>query len=299
MAQVPNELDRQLNSGVAAVAAGETVGAVGGVSSKGSAPGEISEDSALEEMAAVLADGPLDRNTESAVLSGLRDTPNLSQSEIAPEVLDQLLPDEYVVLPKVRRVAGGLAYRFVKRAFDVAACGAALVVLAIPMAVIAVKVKCESPGPAIYAQTREGKNGRPFKIYKFRSMYIDAEARGAQWAADGDPRITPLGKRLRNTRLDEIPQFWNVVRGDMSLVGPRPERPAFCAAFRERIDGWDQRTLVRPGITGYAQISGGYELLPKEKAALDIEYLENRSLLLDVKIMLSTLGVLKTGEGAR
>ena len=104
---------------------------------------------------------------------------------------------------------------------------------------------------------------------------------------------------MRNTRLDEIPQFWNVVRGDMSLVGPRPERPAFCAAFRERIDGWDQRTLVRPGITGYAQISGGYELLPKEKAALDIEYLENRSLLLDVKIMLSTLGVLKTGEGAR
>lgn len=281
------------------MAAGETMGAVGGVPSKGSAPGEISEDSALEEMAAVLADGPLDRNTESAVLSGLRDTPNLSKSEIAPEVLDQLLPDEYVELPKVRRVAGGLVYRFVKRAFDVAACGAALVVLAIPMAVIAVKVKRESPGPAIYAQTREGRNGRPFKIYKFRSMYIDAEARGAQWAADGDPRITPLGKRLRNTRLDEIPQFWNVVRGDMSLVGPRPERPAFCAAFRERIDGWDQRTLVRPGITGYAQISGGYELLPKEKAALDIEYLENRSLLLDVKIMLSTLGVLKTGEGAR
>ena len=180
MAQVPNELDRQLNSGVAAVAAGQTMGAVGGVPSKGSAPGEISEDSALEEMAAVLADGPLDRNTESAVLSGLRDTPNLSKSEIAPEVLDQLLPDEYVELPKVRRVAGGLVYRFVKRAFDVAACGAALVVLAIPMAVIAVKVKRESPGPAIYAQTREGRNGRPFKIYKFRSMYIDAEARGAQ-----------------------------------------------------------------------------------------------------------------------
>ena len=219
---------------------------------------------------------------------------------IAPDVLECLLPDEGVVeLPHVRRVAGGAAYRFVKRAFDVAACSVALVVLAIPMAVIAVMIKWESPGPVIYAQEREGRGGKPFMIYKFRSMYTDAEARGAQWAVDDDPRITPLGKKLRNRRLDEVPQFWNVVKGDMSLVGPRPERPAFCAAFRERIGGWDQRALVRPGITGLAQVEGGYELLPKEKARFDIQYIENRSLALDLKIMLRTLGVMRSGEGAR
>lgn len=253
----------------------------------------------LEKMTAAVESGALSVRDEKAVMIGLRDTPNLSRSEIAPEVLDKLLPDEYVELPRVRRVAGGAGYRFVKRAFDVVACSAALVVLAIPMGVIAAMVRRESPGPAFYAQTREGKDGKPFKLYKFRSMYTDAESRGAQWAVDGDPRITPLGKKLRNSRLDEIPQFWNVVKGDMSLVGPRPERPAFCRAFEKRIDGWNQRTLVRPGITGYAQVHGGYELLPKEKSKLDIEYIENRSLLMDLKIMLATLGVLKTGEGAR
>lgn len=234
-----------------------------------------------------------------SIMAGLRDTPDLSKSTIAPEVLKQLLPDEHVELPRVQRVAGGPFYRFIKRTFDMVACSAALVVLAIPMAVIAWKVKRESPGPALYAQTREGKGGRPFRLYKFRSMYVDAEERGARWAVDGDPRVTPLGKRLRSSRLDEIPQFWNVVRGDMSLVGPRPERPAFCREFERRIDGWSQRTLVRPGITGYAQVHGGYELLPKEKARLDIEYIENRSIIMDLKIMLATLGVLKTGEGAR
>lgn len=254
---------------------------------------------ALSQMALVVGGGELEQDAEQAVLAGLRDTPDLSYSEIAPEVLDKLLPDEYVELPRVRRVAGGLGYRFVKRTFDVVACSAALVVLAIPIGVIAVMVKRESPGPAFYAQTREGKDGKPFKLYKFRSMYTDAESRGAQWAVDDDPRVTPLGKKLRNSRLDEIPQFWNVVKGDMSLVGPRPERPAFCREFEKRIDGWNQRTLVRPGITGYAQVHGGYELLPKEKSRLDIEYIENRSLLMDLKIMLATFGVLKTGEGAR
>lgn len=254
---------------------------------------------ALSQMALVVEGGDLEQDAEEAVLAGLRDTPDLSYSEIAPEVLDKLLPDEYVELPRVRRVAGGLGYRFVKRTFDVVACSAALVVLAIPMGVIAAMVKRESPGSALYAQTREGKDGKPFKLYKFRSMYTDAESRGAQWAVDDDPRITPLGKKLRNSRLDEIPQFWNVVKGDMSLVGPRPERPAFCREFEKRIDGWNQRTFVRPGITGYAQVHGGYELLPKEKSRLDIEYIENRSILMDLKIMLATLGVLKTGEGAR
>ena len=161
-------------------------------------------EQALSQMALVVEGGDLEQDAEEAVLAGLRDTPDLSYSEIAPEVLDKLLPDEYVELPRVRRIAGGLGYRFVKRAFDIVACSAALVVLAIPMGVIAAMVKRESSGPALYAQTREGKDGKPFKLYKFRSMYTDAESRGAQWAVDDDPRVTPLGKKLRNSRMAPV-----------------------------------------------------------------------------------------------
>lgn len=236
----------------------------------------------------------------NAVMAGLADTPRLTESGIAPEVLSKLLPDEgVVVLPRVSHVAGGLGYRFAKRAFDVLACGAALIVLAIPMAIIAAKVKTESPGPVIYAQRRVGLNGRVFELYKFRSMYTDAEARGAQWATEGDPRVTPFGRFMRKTRLDEIPQFWNVVRGDMSLIGPRPERPAFHEEFCRRIDGWEQRLLVKPGITGLAQVTGGYELLPKEKARYDIEYIENRGLAMDASVVWKTVKTMITGDGAR
>lgn len=130
-------------------------------------------------------------------------------------------------------------------------------------------------------------------------MYIDAEARGAQWAQDHDPRVTPFGEFMRKTRLDEIPQFWNAVKGDMSLIGPRPERPAFCKEFEKRIHGWNYRTSVRPGLSGLAQVMGGYNLLPKEKVVLDLEYIEHRSIVMDLKIILRTLGVVSTGEGAR
>ena len=246
------------------------------------------------------ADNVRSEREARAVLRALSHTSGLTECAIAPDVLAKLLPDdEVVVLPRLERVGGGLLYRFVKRAFDVASCSVALVVLAIPMAAIALMIKRQDPGPAIYAQTRVGRGGRLFKVYKFRSMYVDAEARGAQWAAGDDPRVTPLGRKLRNSRLDEIPQFWNVVRGDMSLIGPRPERPVFHEAFRERIDGWEQRLAVRPGITGLAQVEGGYELLPKEKARIDIEYIENRSVALDLSIVWRTLRTMVTGEGAR
>lgn len=241
-----------------------------------------------------------DEHEAKAVLHALSHTPGLTECAIAPDVLAKLLPDDEVVeLPRLTHVNGGPVYRAVKRAFDVVSCSCALVILAIPMGIIALKIKGESPGPAIYAQTRVGRGGRPFKLYKFRSMYTDAESRGAQWAQGEDPRVTPFGRKLRNSRLDEIPQFWNVVRGDMSLIGPRPERPVFHEAFKQRIRGWEQRLAVRPGITGLAQVEGGYELLPKEKALLDIEYIESRGALLDLKIMLRTLGVMRTGEGAR
>ena len=237
---------------------------------------------------------------KAAVMTGLADTPRLAESGIAPEVLEKLLPDEeIVVLPKVTKVSGGLFYRAIKRVFDIVSCSCALVLCAIPMAVIAMKIKQESEGPVFYAQRRVGKNGKVFKLYKFRSMYTDAEARGAQWAAEEDPRITPLGKKLRKTRLDEIPQFWNVVKGDMSLIGPRPERPAFHKEFCKRIDGWDQRLLVKPGISGLAQVTGGYELLPKEKAVFDIRYIEKRGIVLDLSIIWKTVKTVFTGDGAR
>ena len=142
---------------------------------------------------------------KAAVMAGLGDTPRLSESGIAPDVLALLLPDaETVFLPRVSHVAGGMGYRFVKRAFDLLSCGAALALLVIPMTIIACKIKTESPGPAIYAQKRVGKDGRIFELYKFRSMYLDAEARGAQWAKEGDPRVTPFGRFMRKTRLAPV-----------------------------------------------------------------------------------------------
>lgn len=225
--------------------------------------------------------------------------PKLTENGIPADVLAKLLPGDDVLELIEPKVGGGLGYRFVKRAFDVVSCGCALIVLAIPMAIIAAKIKLESPGPVIYSQRRVGKNGKIFNVYKFRSMYTDAEARGARWAAGDDPRVTPFGKFMREKRIDEIPQFWNVLKGDMSLIGPRPERPAFCAEFEKRIHGWHYRTMVAPGLSGLAQVTGGYDLLPKEKVVLDLEYIENRSIAIDVKIILKTLGVVSTGEGAR
>ena len=225
--------------------------------------------------------------------------PKLAENGIPADVLEKLLPGDDVIELAEPKVGGGIVYRFVKRAFDVVSCGCALVVLAIPMGVIALKIKSESSGPVIYAQRRVGKGGRIFNVYKFRSMYIDAEARGARWAQGDDPRVTPFGKVMRKTRMDEIPQFWNVVKGDMTLIGPRPERPAFCAEFEKRIHGWHYRTMVTPGLSGLAQVTGGYDLLPKEKVVLDLEYIERRTIAMDAKIILKTLGVVSTGEGAR
>lgn len=246
----------------------------------------------------IAADDPL--RTEAAKVDRIgRYEPKLTENGISRDVLDKLLPGDEIIELDEPTVAGSLAYCFIKRAFDLVSCFLALIVLAIPMAVIAVKIKTESPGPAIYAQRRVGKDGEIFNVYKFRSMYVDAEAKGARWAQGDDPRITPFGQFMRKKRLDEIPQFWNVVTGKMSLIGPRPERPAFCEEFEKRIHGWHYRTKVRPGLSGLAQVTGGYDLLPKEKVVLDLEYIESRSVALDLKIVLKTLGVMKNGEGAR
>lgn len=160
-------------------------------------------------------------------------------------------------------------------------------------------VSLESKGGAFYSQVRLGKNGRNFKIYKLRSMYIDAEKHGPQWALTNDNRITRTGYFIRKTRIDELPQLVNVLKGDMSLIGPRPERPEFVSIFEKDIPNFTDRLLVKPGLTGWAQVNGGYELTPTEKLEYDLFYIENQSISLNFRILLKTFKIVITGHGAR
>ncbi len=189
-------------------------------------------------------------------------------------------------------------YRAFKRGFDVVGSAVALAVLAVPMAAVAVAVKIDSPGPVFFKQERLGKDGKPFTLVKFRTMCVNAEEEGAQWALDGDPRVTKLGRALRNTRFDEVPQFWGVIKGDLSIVGPRPERKVFYDEFCKYIHGFEQRMMVRPGITGLAQVEGGYDLLPEYKIQYDMKYIKEQNLFMDLRILAKTVGVvLKCGGG--
>lgn len=196
-------------------------------------------------------------------------------------------------------MAGSRAYVVAKRLFDLVISLVALIVLFIPLVVIALLIKAESPGSAFYSQERVGLDGSVFRIYKLRTMFEGAESGGPCWAAENDVRVTPLGRKLRDCHLDEIPQFFNVLRGDMSLVGPRPERPALCDAFEQRISGWEYRTLVKPGITGLAQVSGGYSLLPNEKIVFDLDYIGSRSVALDLRILFMTVFSVARRENVR
>jgi exopolysaccharide biosynthesis polyprenyl glycosylphosphotransferase len=180
---------------------------------------------------------------------------------------------------------------FFKRTVDVAVSAVAIVVLAIPLAIVALLVRMTSPGPVFYQQERMGLDGRPFKVYKFRSMYVDAEHEtGPVWARDDDPRCTPLGRILRRLDIDELPQIWNVFKGDMSLVGPRPERPFFVQQFKQQYPQYMLRHKVRAGITGWAQVNGwrGNTSLEK-RIEYDLYYISNWSMRLDLKIMWRTV----------
>lgn len=191
-------------------------------------------------------------------------------------------------------------YSFFKRFFDIVLSLFALIVLLIPMLIIAVIVKLTSPGSVLYKQERLGKDGVSFEIIKFRLMYADAENNGAQWSdGENDERITPFGKFLRRTRMDELPQFAQILTGKMSLVGPRPERECFYEKFETYIHGFSERLKVKPGLTGLAQVSGGYDLRPEEKVVYDIEYIKKRSLWLDLKCMLLTVRIIFSHNGAR
>ncbi len=192
-----------------------------------------------------------------------------------------------------------IAYIIIKTVVDYIAAIILIVVLSPLFLILSICIACDSKGPVIYKQERLGKNGRPFMLYKFRTMCIDAEKDGAQWADTDDPRATKFGKFLRKKRLDELPQFINVLRHEMSFVGPRPEREIFHSEFVKNVPNFDKRLSVLPGITGFAQISGGYELSPSEKLVYDIAYIEKRSLKLDVFIVLRTIRVMFSHEGAR
>ena len=160
-------------------------------------------------------------------------------------------------------------------------------------------IKLEDKGPILYKQERLGKHGKEFYVYKLRSMRTDAEKFGAQWAEKDDPRVTKVGKFIRKTRIDEIPQLFNIFKGDMGIIGPRPERPGFTKEFEETYGHFVYRLAIKPGLTGWAQVNGGYEIDPGEKLKYDIYYIKNRSLLLDIKIVFMTVKVIFTGDGAR
>lgn len=187
-----------------------------------------------------------------------------------------------------------------KRLLDILFGVIGLIISAPFILVFGIIIKLTSPGPVFFKQERVGYMGKNFKVIKLRSMRNDAEAKtGAVWAKKNDPRVTPVGRFMRKTRIDEMPQFWNVLKGDMSLVGPRPERPELTEKFYKQWPEFPQRLRIIPGITGYAQVNGGYDISPKEKCHLDNYYIKHYSFLFDIKIALQTIKTMFTGEGAR
>ena len=240
-------------------------------------------------------------------------------------------------LERPRRNVHCLSWRLrvLKRSVDIVAASVLLVLLAPVMAVVAILVRATSPGPVLYRQVRVGLNlrgggrerrsrrggdlpeegerrsggdrrggpsfGRPFVLAKFRSMRTDAEAGGPRFASVGDARVTTLGRFLRRSRLDELPQLWNVLKGEMSLVGPRPERPEFIRGLSREVPGYLDRLGLKPGLTGLAQVLNGYDNETegfRRKVALDLLYLQNCCLRNDLKILLRTVVVVLTGRGA-
>jgi sugar transferase (PEP-CTERM system associated) len=197
----------------------------------------------------------------------------------------------------------GIVRTFAKRTFDIL-CAGLLLALAAPLMLITVLlIKFESRGPALYRQTRTGRYGAPFDVIKFRSMRVDAEKDGRpQWAAVGDSRVTRVGNIMRRYRIDELPQLLNVLKGEMSLVGPRPERPFFVEQLTQSIPYYAVRHSVKPGVTGWAQVRYHYGSTledSQEKLQYDLYYVKNHTLFLDLVILFETVAVVLTGKGAR
>ncbi len=180
----------------------------------------------------------------------------------------------------------------IKRFFDIVLALIALIILSPVFLIIAVLIKCYDGGPVFYRQERLTKDGKVFLIYKFRSMSVDSEEQGARLASKGDSRVTPIGRVLRNIHFDELPQLLNILAGDMSLVGPRPERPEIAAEYEKEIPEFSYRLKVKAGLTGYAQVYGKYNTTPYDKLKLDLTYIENFSFLLDLQLICTTVKIL-------
>lgn len=191
-------------------------------------------------------------------------------------------------------------YAFFKRSFDLFAAFLVALVVLLLIPVIAIAIRLDSPGPVFYHQDRVGRGGRVFRIYKFRSMRADAERHGAVWAMEGDPRVTRVGDFMRRSRIDELPQLLNVLRGEMTFVGPRPERPEFTSVLERELPGYGARHLVKPGLTGWAQIRYQYASSVQDTATkldYDLQYVRRRSLLFDAKILVQTIPVVFHQQG--
>nr|WP_230980729.1 exopolysaccharide biosynthesis polyprenyl glycosylphosphotransferase [Rossellomorea arthrocnemi] len=190
-------------------------------------------------------------------------------------------------------------YLMVQRLFDIVLAIAGLVVAFPFLVIFSIVIKLDTKGTVFYRQERVGMKGKYFQLLKLRTMEMDAEKDGPRWADTNDMRVTRIGRYLRKTRIDELPQLLNVLKGDMSIIGPRPERPIFTEIFNKKTPGFIKRLAIKPGLTGWAQVNGGYDITPEEKLAYDLEYIRKRSFFLDVKILLLTFKVVMTGEGAR
>ena len=213
--------------------------------------------------------------------------------------IDQLKPSALIFSTGFRRRTIAMVF---KRVFDVLCATVSLIVLLPLFCLIGVLVKMDSPGPILYRQVRVGLMGQPYMIWKFRSMRNDAEKSGPRWAQPDDPRVSRIGWWLRKTRLDELPQLINVLKGEMSLVGPRPERPVFVQELRSQIPYYDIRHTVKPGITGWAQTKFRYGASAEDahtKLQYDLYYVKNMTFALDVRILVETIRVVLLGEGAR
>lgn len=193
----------------------------------------------------------------------------------------------------------GNYYSIFKRGFDIVF-SLVLLVVSSPIILLSLLIvflqDFKSP---LFSQERVGIGNKEYKMYKVRSMVHNAERNGAQWAKENDSRVTAFGRFIRKTRIDELPQLWNVLRGEMSLIGPRPEREVFYQEFEKTIPNFRDRLLVKPGLGGWAQVNGGYNITPKEKLELDLYYIENLGFRIEVEIFFKTIKVVLTGDGAR
>jgi sugar transferase (PEP-CTERM system associated) len=229
------------------------------------------------------------------------DSPSFLEN-LTRKVPVETLDDHWFVSTTLHGVRKGLYTVLAKRLLDVVAAVLGLI-LSLPIIIIStLLVKLDSKGPAFYKQKRVGQNGRVFVLCKFRSMYQGAEQNGAVWASSNDDRVTRFGRLLRKFRIDELPQLWNVLRGDMSVVGPRPERPEFVDKLAKEIPYYSLRHVIKPGITGWAQINYRYGASTHdaiEKLKYELFYIKNMSLLLDIYIMIRTIRVVLFREGAR